>query len=96
MPFPDYVTLHWPRPGQPSPKAWGSLPIRLATVRGLSGEQSGSTAGDPRLRPTGVGLRHSGAKSLDPSDVTTVPGVTPVVQIRSLLSTQEGGHSLVA
>ena len=21
MPFPDYVTLHWPRPGQPPPRA---------------------------------------------------------------------------
>jgi hypothetical protein len=84
------------RSGPASLAAGGPLPIRLTTVRGRSGERSGSSASNPRVRPTEVGLRLTGAKALDAGNTRSVLEIISGRKRRFLLATPEGGDSPVA
>jgi hypothetical protein len=55
-----------------------------------------SIAGDPRVRPTGVGLRLTGAKSLGPRKNPCVLENISGFKAIGVLSASEGGDSPVA
>ena len=94
MSFPDYVTLHWPGPGQPTLRSGVCFEaVSRQALGDLGSNPAHRLATRSSGRIDGSALRGEG---FDPSNAATVPGNIRAVKIRFDFSTFRSGDSPVA